>query len=153
MDGVLVDFNRGFETRTGRRICSFQNSKEFWKFANNFPDLYRHPPMMEDALDLVEYVNGLKGVKVEILTAIPHSMPQAEKHKAQWIEEHMPYGWKFKIGPHSVDKQFHARPGDILIDDKDKNIEQWINAGGVGILHKSAETSIDELKKVLNENT
>ena len=35
-----------------------------------------------------------------------------------------------------------------MIDDRPKNIEAWENAGGIGILHKSAKHTIDELKKL-----
>lgn len=34
----------------------------------------------------------------------------------------------------SADKKAHAKPNVILVDDYDKNIKQWTDAGGVGIL-------------------
>jgi 5'(3')-deoxyribonucleotidase len=89
------------------------------------------------------------GYEVHILTAIPllATMPTAAKDKQVWILENVEDGhsFKFKIGPHAKDKQNHAKPGDILIDDQKRNIEQWITAGGIGIHHTSAESSLSEL--------
>jgi len=34
----------------------------------------------------------------------------------------------------SSNKSDYARPGDILIDDNEKNIEEWENEGGIGVL-------------------
>jgi len=36
----------------------------------------------------------------------------------------------------AVDKNLLARPHHILIDDRQKNIDEWQAAGGIGILHK-----------------
>jgi hypothetical protein len=45
-------------------------------------------------------------------------------------------------------KKDYARPNSILIDDNVKNIADWIGAGGIGILHTSAEDTIKQLKKL-----
>ena len=37
---------------------------------------------------------------------------------------------------------------ESLIDDKEENIKQWKAAGGIGILHTSAENTIKELQKL-----
>ena len=43
-------------------------------------------------------------------------------------------------------KQDYAAPNAILIDDTVSNIEQWIEQGGIGILHTSWQKTIDEFK-------
>lgn len=153
LDGVVVDFHRGFKQHTGRKIESFTSTSEFWVFAEQFPRLYADLPLTPDAMKLVGYVRSLEcefGVKVEYLTAIPsvRNMPYAEGDKKLWTEKKIPYRWKFKTGPHAVDKQKHAKPGDILIDDKERNIQQWNAAGGTGILHTSAVDTIKQLKRI-----
>ena len=35
--------------------------------------------------------------------------------------------------------------GNILIDDKPKNIEKWIAKGGIGILYQANQDSLTEL--------
>jgi hypothetical protein len=41
----------------------------------------------------------------------------------------------------------HCDSGDILIDDMEKNIIPWRNAGGIGILHGNTYNTIQQLKK------
>ena len=36
---------------------------------------------------------------------------------------------------------------NILIDDTKKKLDPWIEAGGIGILHTSAASTISELKE------
>ena len=40
------------------------------------------------------------------------------------------------------DKHLLARPNCILVDDREKNVKEWVAAGGIGIHHKGdfAET-------------
>ena len=42
-----------------------------------------------------------------------------------------------------------AKEGFVLIDDRPKNIK-WEDAGGIGILHESAEKTINILKGLRN---
>jgi hypothetical protein len=46
------------------------------------------------------------------------------------------------------EKYIYAAPNHILIDDMPEKIEGWTNAGGLGILHKSASGSIGKLKHI-----
>ena len=41
-----------------------------------------------------------------------------------------------------------TRKPNILIDDYMKNIREWEAAGGIGILHTDASSTINDLKKV-----
>jgi hypothetical protein len=45
-------------------------------------------------------------------------------------------------------KKDFAGPNNILIDDRVDNINGWIEAGGIGILHTSAEDTIKQLNKL-----
>jgi hypothetical protein len=42
----------------------------------------------------------------------------------------------------------YAFEGSILVDDRQKNIDSWVENGGIGIVHTSAENTINELKKL-----
>jgi hypothetical protein len=39
-----------------------------------------------------------------------------------------------------------------LIDDRQKNIDAWIDAGGIGIVHVSARDTIEQLKLLRNND-
>ena len=45
-------------------------------------------------------------------------------------------------------KPDYASPTSILIDDYPKNIKEWENKGGIGIVHKSAEQTLRALEKL-----
>jgi hypothetical protein len=47
-------------------------------------------------------------------------------------------------------KKDFAEPNAILIDDRKDNIDGWIDAGGIGILHTSAEETIEILTTKYN---
>ena len=39
-----------------------------------------------------------------------------------------------------------SKKGNVLIDDRQSNIDAWESEGGIGILHKNARDTIKELK-------
>ena len=47
-------------------------------------------------------------------------------------------------------KGMFAMEGSVLIDDRQKNLDSWIEHGGIGILHVSAEDTINQLKALRN---
>ena len=151
MDGVLADFEGTWEKLTGKKFSDYSSSKEFWAIANHLQRMYRCLDFIHDAHILVEGVNSYRPkYEIEVLTAIPllECFANAEQDKKDWIDKHFPHNWKFNIGPYAVDKQKFARSGDILIDDKKRNIDQWIAAGGIGILHVSAIDTLEQLNKI-----
>ena len=44
--------------------------------------------------------------------------------------------------------QYCTGPGCILIDDMQRNIRDWNAMGGTGIVHVSAEETIEKLKEM-----
>jgi hypothetical protein len=44
-------------------------------------------------------------------------------------------------------KREHCRPGDALVDDRDKHRRAWERAGGIFIHHKNATGSIAQLRE------
>lgn len=141
-------------------------------------DFYRSLPLMEGALDLFGFCAEADPV---ILTAAPkfgaaeddfHVNPYwlgAAYHKRAWVEQTLlaqyewgPAGFRVPI----ADDRFicttsarkwefmHRKHSDhqVLIDDRIANVEAWAANGGIGILHHSAEQSIQALRLVLAED-
>lgn len=160
MDGVLADFNGQMIKHFGVPFDQIGggDAKERWRLISaELPDVYARLDALPDADDLVAGVTEVC-VKYDalpgILTAIPKfgRLPLAQKHKYEWLRKRWPHLCKnFNIGPFAVDKQNHSRPGYVLIDDSHLNIPQWIDKGGIGILHTSAKTSIEQLKQYAEE--
>lgn len=143
MDGVLVDFDEGFKSKYGTYPYLIPK-KELWEFVINTPNYWLNLLPKKDAFVLVEFLerNGF-----EILTGLPHyGYDKANKEKREWVKKY--------IGDHVVvncclskDKQQYLKEKDILIDDWESNIQRWEEAGGIGILHVSAEQTIQKLKE------
>ena len=156
MDGVLADFENYWFKISGKRYEEYDTKSAFWRECVKHPTIYQDLELMHDANVLVDGVKALikgRDVSIEILTAIPllETFPQAAVHKELWIKKYFSSKWKFKIGPHAVDKQKHALPGDVLIDDQLRNIDQWMAAGGIGIHHTSAVKTLKELKIIVRD--
>lgn len=150
LDGVIADFDLHFKNLFGVSAEEADNTSKLWELMHSKQDFFREMPLMEDALVLMDFLD-YKGITPIILTAIPKQdkMPLCTQHKFEWVVNnfgHLP----FRIGPHAKDKHKHCQfPTDILIDDRESNILEWSAAGGISIHHKSANLTIEELKKHL----
>lgn len=157
MDGVVADFNKFASNVLGREIgWGVQDlSSEEWEKLGAINSLYFQLPLIEDSTKLVGIAKSFSSrFNVEFLTAVPRvtTMPSAALDKKMWLDKYFP-GMKVNYGPYSRDKQKWAKPGDILIDDKRSNIEEWVNAGGIGILHiDNFNVTIDNLLKAVDNN-
>jgi hypothetical protein len=130
--------------------------KRDWGMSERIPDedwnkvraksrFYRDLPIKAGAHDLVNYCRDLKADglidDLRFLTALPHdySVPFAAYDKVLWAME------RFEripvlFGPFSGDKWRHCQPGDILIDDRTSNCEEWIRAGGYAHIYRTWES-------------
>ncbi len=101
-------------------------------------------------------VNTLYQIQVEtkitsrILTALPfddHSPWQyANLDKLRWCDQFVP-GVPMFVGPYAHDKWRHCKPGDLLIDDKRSNCEEWEAAGGKAYLYRGNNAHLMEWVK------
>jgi len=112
------------------------------------PGFFLNLQQMPDASQLVDGVISMTGNLPGILTApIDGSMEICEKEKLQWMNNN--FAGKFSSFHCTKNKSQYAKPGAVLIDDREKYVNPFINAGGIGILHTSATTSLQELQKVI----
>ncbi len=144
MDGVLVDFDGEFERNHGILPHKLPR-QELWQIVLDTENYWVNLPKLNDADKLVHYLNKFG---FQILTGLPlYGFDKAEKEKKQWLKNH--YGIEDGvICCLSKDKQDYGKKGDILIDDRLPNIERWVEMGGIGILHTSAEETIKKLKEL-----
>lgn len=153
MDGVNVNFDDHFEKLHGvaPHIVGEEN---FWKvFDTKAEGFFRDCPPYEGHLgflDAIQEICDVYDYVPEMLTAIPRrsSHPKAEGEKQDWLNLN---GWghiKMNVGPYAIDKQKWYRDGDILIDDKLLNIQQWRAKGGLAIHHTPGDfiSSIQRLR-------
>jgi para-nitrobenzyl esterase len=95
------------------------------------------------------------GWRLNMLTALPHddSHPEAAADKYEWIEERWP-DIPVRLGPYSHDKWRHARPGDILVDDRPSNIQEWREAGGIAVqVTADYDRALAELEQLFKDTS
>ena len=147
MDGVIADFEKRYkelfhmEPREAEKNNKFKPFFKEFIANNNFATLEVMP-----GTDL-----GLKFLKnadvpVEILssTAKEEYYNDISKQKSLWLQKHgINYPAIFVPGKRF--KKDYAGPDKILIDDTKVNIDQWNEAGGIGIWHKDWPSTISIL--------
>jgi hypothetical protein len=152
LDGVLADFEKKAREVCGDDIYEDPDrSDEMWEMLHSVPHFYRDLESCPGAASLWYHANRT-GLRVKILTAIPRrsSVPMAEADKRDWCERFLDSSVQVVIGPYSRDKWKHCKPGDILIDDRDDNIRDWVKkGGGVGILHLNVADTIRQLHELM----
>ncbi len=148
LDGVLADFDRGFQELFGRpKSNNGPAEDEDWERVRGTKGFYENLPPMPDMMDLWSFIKPFSPV---ILTGIPklESVPEATDNKVAWVNKHLPGA--ITICCLSKEKAKYCHPGDILIDDWERHKKKWIRAGGIWITHISAKESIRQLQQVMN---
>ena len=148
MDGVLADFDRGYEKAFGKASNKTDDNVD-WNLVREHKGFYRHLPPMPDFKELWSFVSQFSPI---VLTGVPSSVPDAAADKRGWLTHHTSISVPM-IACKSAEKSLHIRnPGDVLIDDWTKYRHVWIERGGRWIDHINAQTSITKLMELMNDN-
>jgi predicted kinase len=146
MDGVLVDFERGYNELTGKQtpgVDSTYDKNDFWSaITKEGAKFWANLNWMSDGKQLWSYI---KQYSPQLLTA-PSREESSRTGKLAWVDKNIPN--TSTIFKQAKDKKDIAESNAILIDDRKDNIQQWIDAGGIGILHTSTESTIKKLQKL-----
>jgi 5'(3')-deoxyribonucleotidase len=152
MDGVVADFDEYAARTLGIPPSQGIYPNEVWyKLATNsrlYRDLIK-TPYADELVFQCSIIAKQQGYELKFLTAVPkgNDVPWAFYDKVIWAQKYFP-GIPVMFGPFSKDKYVHCQPGDILIDDRTSNIEEWRVAGGLGILHKDFNDTLAQLSKL-----
>ena len=153
IDGVFANFGKGVEKLLGYKHSEdqYENDpkykKEMWRAVGKHRaaggELWYDLELLPDAMTLWNYVKGLNP------TFLSATGTSASKHtadqKMRWLSKHFGDVDAILVTA-AAEKAKHAADGAILIDDKAKAIDPWEAAGGTGILHTSAASTIKQLK-------
>jgi FMN phosphatase YigB (HAD superfamily) len=142
MDGVLVDFDKGYKELTGKDIAGqHYTDTDFWDPINKAGyDFWFKLEWMKDGKQLWKYIEKYGP---ELLSA-PSRQNDSRVSKHDWVNKELP-GTHLILRSAKHKKDF-ATPTSILIDDRLDNIQGWRDNGGIGIHHVSAKHTIDQLK-------
>jgi hypothetical protein len=147
MDGVLADFHKEYDKLDPKR----EDRKRF-RSAVIEDRIFEKLDFMPDTQELLNHVSKLHGVRVEILTSMgthdPFQGDSAKQQKLSWLnKKNIPY--KANFTRNKEEKAQYANPRSILIDDSAGCIGPFVAAGGHGILHTSASSTIRILDSTL----
>lgn len=153
MDGVVADFDAYAEKILHARSDDGRWSREMWQSLREHKRMYRDLPKTPEADELVAFCRELcqqRSWDLVFLTAVPkgNDFFWAFQDKMDWVRNYYP-DIPVHFGPYSVDKQIHCQPGDILIDDRLSNIQEWTLAGGHAIRHQGDLANTLSLLKAL----
>lgn len=155
MDGVLTDFQKKMSEIIGephdesRYDADPQYRKRMWKAFADYQkqggEVWYELDFLPDANQLLKFIQRHQP---EILSAAGASKHKGKDQKERWVRENIPFPIKTNIVPSAADKRQFAGPKHILIDDKEKALGPWRAAGGIGILHTSAVSTIKQLQEL-----
>lgn len=147
LDGVCADFEKFYEEAFEHRHDSVEDA-EMWRNINAHGKFFSNLPIMPGTLEFIERFR--RGCDLIILTACPRSDYQrAALQKKAWVKEHIGNYMVLPVLGGKNKYLFMQTPGDILIDDFDKNITPWNDNGGLGIVHTDWKTTTEKIERLL----
>ena len=146
MDGVIVDFDKQFKDAFGMSPREYEQGfgiEMFWKkIEERGVGFWRGMEWMPGGQELYKRVSQHD----HYLLSSPSRSETSKIGKHMWKKDNTP-NTKLILS-RSYNKKNYADRSNILIDDRESNIQQWRDAGGIGILYKSAEQVNKELDKL-----
>ena len=153
MDGVLADFDRGVRELCGmeptdQSVRSPRQDDLMWEKIRQVDHFYDRLELMPGAKEMFDAVYGKYGDRCEILTGIPKEKRKiltAGEDKEAWMKRILSEKIVVNICLRAQKIKKCTGADAVLIDDLQENIDEWNAAGGIGILHVSAEQTMKAL--------
>lgn len=119
-------------------------AEDFWKPIHEQGEgFWTGLELLPWAHELIEYVKSLQ-IDWHIVTS-PSRCPSSYSGKVKYLKRMFGSHFdRFVISPH---KHLLAKPGVVLIDDREENIEKFIKAGGDGLVFPSAGNKFHKLSQ------
>ena len=148
MDMVLVNFMKGADEAVGGDFVT-SDKETRWKAVSQVKGFWTNLDWMPGAKRLYQFIAKYDP---HILSAYTGRDPSSKNGKMKWLSKHAKFT---RANIHLVlrsQKQAYAIDNNgnpsVLIDDYIKNIREWENKGGIGILHTDVSKTINELKRL-----
>jgi 5'(3')-deoxyribonucleotidase len=135
---------------TAQGLETFQHTEKDlkWEALSKVPKFWANLEPMPDAMMLWRYI---KTYNPYILSTPSKRMASCKPEKIEWVRKHLGAVEHIYLVPRE-DKQKFAVTSDgkpnLLIDDYEKNIKEWVSAGGIGIRHINSMNTISQLRKL-----
>jgi phosphoglycolate phosphatase-like HAD superfamily hydrolase len=164
LDGVLVDFDRGFlelpgnpEQLTTKEYEEKHGRNSIWTIIEQGgEDYWINLKWTKDGRELWDYLKRYD----PIILSSPSLSQTSITGKTKWVAQNLnidqePITQPEDLQPDSrlvlyTDKyKFAKTENDILIDDTEKKLTDWTEAGGTGILHNDATDTIRVVEELM----
>lgn len=171
LDGVLLDFERAIAEHG---IETYPESRNYIHLPENQwpPEMVEADKAYKAVMERPDFWNTLRPMKdahklwcycllhfspFSVLTAVPKDTKRQfdigiQKRHSIWKHFSSTFPYDNIIVCKRSEKASYCRFGDILVDDTPANCREWEAAGGIAILHVSAENTIERLRTILQEN-
>ena len=151
MDQVLVNFLGGAnKVLTAQGLQPFQQGEKdvTWEALSKVPKFWANLEPMPDAMMLWRYI---KPHQPYILSTPSKRMVTCKPEKLEWIRKHLGNVEQIYLVPRENKQKFAVTSDgtpNLLIDDYEKNIKEWVAKGGIGIRHINSMNTISQLRKI-----
>jgi len=147
LDGVLADFDGGLRKLCGvepvdQMHATKEDEDRTFGAIRDCEHFYRRMEMLPGAKELFDRLYAAYGDRLEILSGVPspkRNIPEAGEDKLAWVKEHLSETVKVNLVRRAEKKEYCTGKDCVLIDDFEKNIQEWEAAGGTGILFQDME--------------
>lgn len=149
MDGVVSDFESGFKILHPKVKMSDLSRDELRVYKREFAKnkFFANLPVVAGAKKFVESLVKM-GHDVEILTAVSEfDSKENANQKAQWVRKNLGV-YKFNWVQKAKEKAKFAGPNILLIDDRDKSVVPFKQAGGLIIKHTKFSDTLKKIKMI-----
>ncbi len=156
MDGVLANFAKGIRDFGGFDPAVQGESNEklddlIWDIVRRTEHFYDRLEPIPGSFELFRSLYDKYGDDCQILSAVPkpkRNIPETGDDKRRWVARLLSPEIQVNIVLRKEKPDYCTGKNSILIDDYDKNIKEWEEMGGTGILFTSAEETEKKLKEL-----
>jgi phosphoglycolate phosphatase-like HAD superfamily hydrolase len=138
MDGVIADFDKRYVELYKVSTKESERDKNWRQFFKKFIEdgHFATLELMPEAIELMDYLKST-GIPITILSSTSSETRDSliRPQKMEWLKKHK-IDFPVILVPGAHLKKDYATPDSILIDDTNKNIDDWRREGGIGILYK-----------------
>jgi len=149
LDGVLCDFNSGVVNVSGKRPSEFRTQSDMWRRLMRAKNFYATLPWMMPYGP--KLWNLVKDIEPIILTDLPRGK-WAEPQKREWCAQHLGSNVRVHTCLSRDKAKFASQEGDILIDDRLDNCQDWREAGGTAFHWSNQEYHFPQLEILLKQH-
>lgn len=133
LDGVMADFDAHYPATFGHHQKSIPEA-DMWANVHGHGNFFGSMPPCPGALDFFASIKHLDPI---VLTACPSTgYAEVARQKRAWVRQHLSPDLVILpvMGGRNKPLFMHA-PGDVLIDDWQRNCQAWEDEGGDAIRH------------------